>query len=539
MRRRQPLFDRLESRTLFAGNVSAIGGVPLLSSNPGAAVKIYLDFDGEAASTWNTLSVPRTPAYDTDGDPTTFNNAGDSNLHTELENIRRIWSSVAEKFSPFNVDVTTVNPGSFADKQALHVVIGGDGEWVGTYGGWGGASTTGAFYTASSNTIYAFSQDFGGVVKWVADSIAMQCGRAFGLQNQSIWNDQGIKTSQFNSGNSLLAPLMGDPSGSARGNWWYGTSSLSDYDFATSKSTPRMQDDLSILAGSNNGFGFRADDHGNATSAATTLAGSGGTFTGSGVIETVGDSDYFSFTTTGGTVTLTGNVAAYGAMLNLKLSVFNTAGQLVGSADSAALSETLNLNLSAGTYYIAIAGHGWVSAGQGQGSGADIGQYSLEVLAPIDISAAPDNLTATATSRDQITLRWRDNSFDEFGYVIDMATDSGFTQDVKTVVVGPDVIAYSTRYLNDGTTYYFRVCAIGPFGDTEHSHARATTWIPGDVNLDGRITGDDLAAADSSLGTISGATWRMGDMNGDGVVTGDDMVIIDANYSAVIPLSQS
>src|SRR2546427_10732730 len=94
-----PCLESSERRTLFS--VPVMGGVPLLSSDPSATVKVYLDFDGDAATTWNGFSVPATPAYDLDGDPTSFND-------TELSNIRQIWARVAEKFSPFNVDVTTI-----------------------------------------------------------------------------------------------------------------------------------------------------------------------------------------------------------------------------------------------------------------------------------------------------------------------------------------------------------------------------------------------------------------------------------------------
>src|SRR6266576_4494615 len=128
-------FQALESRLLFCGYHDALnhmmgtfpavrttggssptGGthasvvVPTLNSKPGAAATIYLDFDGDAATTWGTYNVTSTPAY-----------GGTASDITE------IWTRVAEKFSIFNVNVTTVNPGTFNDKQGLHVGIGGEG----------------------------------------------------------------------------------------------------------------------------------------------------------------------------------------------------------------------------------------------------------------------------------------------------------------------------------------------------------------------------------------------------------------------------
>lgn len=104
--------------------VPVTGGVPLLSSNPAARAKIYLDFDGDAARAWGSYSVPATPAYDADGNTGSFSDA-------ELGHIHEIWARVAEKYSPFNVDVTTVNPGALTDKLAMKIVIGGNGAWFG------------------------------------------------------------------------------------------------------------------------------------------------------------------------------------------------------------------------------------------------------------------------------------------------------------------------------------------------------------------------------------------------------------------------
>src|SRR6266496_1517381 len=57
------------------GSVAIAGGVPAYSSNPGAAGKLFIDFNGTAAQTGGSCSVPATPAYDQDGDATTFSDA--------------------------------------------------------------------------------------------------------------------------------------------------------------------------------------------------------------------------------------------------------------------------------------------------------------------------------------------------------------------------------------------------------------------------------------------------------------------------------
>jgi hypothetical protein len=54
------------------------------------------------------------------------------------------------------------------------------------------------------------------------------------------------------------------------------------------------QNDMAILAGCVNGFGYRADDHGDTIATASPLAFEGSTFSGSGIIGTNTDSDVWS-----------------------------------------------------------------------------------------------------------------------------------------------------------------------------------------------------------------------------------------------------
>jgi hypothetical protein len=114
-----------------------------------------------------------------------------------------------------------------------------------------------------------------------------------------------------------------------------------------STSSTNMQDDLAVIAGPIGGFGYRADDHGNAIGSADALSLSGTSLSGAGVIETTADADAFSFTTTGGSVSLTAAVGSYvlattgasaGATLDLRLELRDASGNLITSADTAALA---------------------------------------------------------------------------------------------------------------------------------------------------------------------------------------------------------
>ncbi|MBD2041469.1 DUF4347 domain-containing protein [Microcoleus sp. FACHB-672] len=93
------------------GPTVPLASLPLLSSNPGATAKIFLDFDGHTTSgtAWNTNFNGNadiiSPAYSIDSDLNTFST-------TEVANIEEIWKRVAEDYAPFDVDVTTVDLGN-------------------------------------------------------------------------------------------------------------------------------------------------------------------------------------------------------------------------------------------------------------------------------------------------------------------------------------------------------------------------------------------------------------------------------------------
>jgi hypothetical protein len=81
-----------------------------LHSRPGAAKVIYLDFNGHttANTPWNSgvnanVNIV-SPAFDLDGDPTTFSDA-------ERAAIQDVWRRVSEDYAAWDVDVTTADPG--------------------------------------------------------------------------------------------------------------------------------------------------------------------------------------------------------------------------------------------------------------------------------------------------------------------------------------------------------------------------------------------------------------------------------------------
>jgi len=437
--------ERLEPRTLLSGVV------PALSSDPGAFAKLYLDFNGAPSQQWGGYSVPGTPAYDIDGDPSTFNGQ-------ELSNINEIWQRVAEKFSPFNLDVTTVDSGNLNHRQTLQAVIGGSGSWVG--GAEGGISYVGSFAGSSPNIVWIFPQQLNnGDPRIVSETTAHEAGHAFGLVHQSLFDANGNLVNQYNPGNNEEAPIMGISYSAQRGVWWKG---------ADERGPSDIQNDAAIIAGAANGFGLRNDGHSHSLSNPDPLNLSGNSISAYGVINTINDQDVFSFTTTNGNVTINANPAPVGPMLDLKLSLYNSAGTLLSTADTVNLGESISMNLTAGAYEVVVASHG---------NFGDLGQYNISgTINPYFPPSAPPNLNASAVSPSQINLFWSDNSSNETGFEIDRSPDNSSWSQLTSV--GANTTFFADTSVAPGTTYFYRVRAFDDLSVSAFtSSAQATTGI--------------------------------------------------------------
>jgi hypothetical protein len=429
----------------------SLSSLPRLNSNPAAAAQIFLDFDGDPAARWGAYQVTATPAYDRDGDATTFSDA-------ELTSLRNIWSRVAEKYSPFKINVTTVDPGTYLDNTALRVVIGGEGLWSG--GMYGGLAYVGSFFNFSPNTVYVFPENLGyGAPKYVAEAAAHEAGHGFGLEHQSSYDANGRLIDEYSEGNGQIAPIMGN-SYYARGLWSNGAT--------TSPTT--FQNDLALLASADNGFGYRTDDHGNTPAAASSLRLDGITATSAGIIGKATDADYFKFTTGAGTISFNVKVAQYGPMLDLKLVLKNAAGATIASADTASLGETLTFAVDAGAYTLGVLS---------EGNYGDIGQYTITgTLAALDASlAGPSGLTATVDSGPQAVLNWTDNATGEDGFKIQRSLNGGLTwEDLGTT--DANITTCTDTDLTPGTTAMYRVYAFNATGESDFTATAAAVIAP-------------------------------------------------------------
>lgn len=99
------------------------------------------------------------------------------------------------------------------------------------------------------------------------------------------------------------------------------------------------------------------------------------------------------------------------------------------------------------------------------------------LVPPVNSSqlAAPGSFTATQAGSTQINLSWAAVT-NATGYVVDRATNSGFTTGVTLGIYTGSGTSYNNTGLTASTTYYYRIraTAVG-YSDSTYSTANATT----------------------------------------------------------------
>ena len=102
-------------------------------------------------------------------------------------------------------------------------------------------------------------------------------------------------------------------------------------------------------------------------------------------------------------------------------------------------------------------------------------QASATTLAAPTLPATPSNLTATAVSRSQINVAWKDNADNETGFRIERCRGSSCTNFAAIATVGQNATSYQNRGLSRATTYRYRVRAYNAAGNSAYSNIVSAT----------------------------------------------------------------
>lgn len=434
-----------------------------LHSNTGADHTIYLDFDGHTTSNtiWNSNFNNNNPivsgAYDFDGDALSFSTA-------ELERIQYIWQRVSEDFIPFDVNVTTEDPGTAAliksgggDSQwGVRVVISGSSyDWYGA--GAGGVAYPGSFNWNSDTPTFVFPDQLGnGHEKYTAEAVTHEAGHTVGLYHDGRTVPKEGYYQGHGSGDTGWAPIMGVGYYQNLTQW-----SKGEYDNADN-----TEDDLAIIT-SQNGFGYRTDDHGDSNGSASSLSMNGTSVSGDGIIETNTDYDVFSFTSGSGSISLNIDPFDRGPNLDILAELYDSSNNLIASSNPLSLlNADINTSVAGGTYYLHVSGTGkgdplvdgysdYGSLGQYTISGTVVDNGGQPSVSINDASASEDgslvftvSLSEPATEDVVITYATQDGTAQGSTAGTDYWTTSG----TLTIFEG-QTFKYVTITLQDDTEF--------------------------------------------------------------------------------------
>ena len=359
----------------------------LLHSRPGAPRVIVLDFDGLVLdrTLWNSqFSLANgtvVGGYDTDGDPLTF--SSDERLA-----VQEVWERVSEDYAPFDVDVTTQDPGEEAIRRSsetdtsfgTRVAITSDPDVECTCGG---LASMGAFDTFSSvnprahdrtQPVWVFPVNLS-TAKDMAEVASHEVGHTLGLSHDGTTD--AVANAEYYRGQGPWAPLMGV-------GYYRPLTQWSDGDYADSTNT---EDDIAVMLSS--GLSLIPDDHADGPVGATVLAG-GVEQSGAGLITTRADVDWFEFRVGSAGARVQVDPAEVGANLDVRLRIARRDGAvlrtitpmstMLGEGTMSGLGAAVDLELPSGSYALGVDGVGQGDlAGDGYSDYGSLGRYSVTV----------------------------------------------------------------------------------------------------------------------------------------------------------------
>jgi hypothetical protein len=438
-----------------------------LHSNPASSTTIFLDFDGGTASgtSWHT-SYPATPttqpAWDTGGNAAVFDDA-------ERTAIQTIWQSVAEDYAPFDVDVTTADPGpakinrsSLADTAyGSHVLITPSvGAHDAICGGCGGVAYIDVFDAVSSGggdgygsyqPAWVFPQKLGNSPKNIAEAASHEVGHNFGLRHD------GNAAQGYDTGHGAWAPIMGVGYDRAISQW-----SRGDYATATNQ-----EDDVAIIRSVT---GSRPDE------APSIVLDAPAPPAGTAYVGSRTDVDTYLLGTCSGTVSVVADPLASWADLDLQLTILDDLGHVVATHDPASVQTTtstasgmgasLTRTLTSGTYYASVDGVGNGAWSTGYDDYGSLGSYTLAATgcdgtggpAPTTTSllatASGRTVTLTATPASDWGVLTGDVVFREGATVVGTMPLGTGSAVVVLASVAPGVHTYNATFVPSDTAAY-------------------------------------------------------------------------------------
>ncbi|KAG1650166.1 Thrombospondin-3b [Nymphon striatum] len=322
-------FDKVDdansSKKNASNNTHSSKFPPLtLQSRPSATAVLYLDFDGEIVTGTNWKN----------GDTIDAQAAGLSD-----QEIIDTWEVMSEDFSPFDINVVTdrsVFEATPKNRRMMVIFTPTDDAEPGS----GGVAYLNSFSWNTDDPCWVYNISNG---KHAGDTGSHEVGHTMGL------NHDGQGATEYYSGHGDWAPIM--------------------------------ENDVQIIANSQNDFGFAPDDHGSDANTATALtADAGGSVSSSenfGIIRERNDIDMFSFLAQAGSANFTFSPHDVHPNLDIQVRLLDVNNMEVASSNPTGFGASISATLAEGLYFLEIQGTGEGTVDTGYSDYASLGQYTI------------------------------------------------------------------------------------------------------------------------------------------------------------------
>lgn len=569
-----------------------------LESKPDAPKTIWLVFDGGTVtdSPWNAQRV--NPARN--GTPITFTPVpGDSK---QLR--REVFQRLSEYFSPFDVNITTQRPSrdalardSQSDTQYGGIAIF-SAESLGEDGGNGLSLVENALGVAHFSSFGDLTDEYAWTTavgqeprnpKQLAATAAHEIGHLLGL-NHHGWTDgtEENRDEYYTPQTGLWAPIMGNGDDVGGDRWSDGQypgatnpgqddlavmtdsgyyadrmamflhSTHAPYDGAYCGSEEQLlagqayvavddacpdtgREYLDVIVYASGRIDFRADDNAGTRDAAATALPLGAKTPG--VIERNGDVDAFRVTSPGsGLLDVSAVVPQYAPMLDVKLTVSDDAGTVLGTFDPALGTGDLGgrrayltgesasgrVRVTAGTYYVTVEGVGFGDLSQVTRTNTSMAAAAYGSIGEYTVSASlvTPVLTGKVDGR-QVTLA---GTLDGAPAALEYSLDGGAAwQDYSAPFTVPGT---------GGQTVVYRAKAGGDSASVAVTSTAASTAVAplgteATVVVGDTVFGNGARVTDAQGAPVAGVTVTFA-VNGNGPAS-NLTAITNADGIAVVP----
>jgi len=388
--------------TAALDNTVPLDSAFMLHSKAGAPLVVYLDFNGETVqnTAWNTAQFgPCLAGSPIVGAP--FSTDADLAFSdTEKAAIIEMWKRVAEDYAPFEVDVTTEDPGvdsllktgSKDMNYGVRVLVAGN-ICGGSYdAGVGGITYLGSFDVRPTRTApagyyqpsWVFANAFSFDTHFIAEAISHEAGHSLSLHHDGLLGATEYFVG-FGSGLTGWAPIMGLGYYQPLSQW-----SRGEY-----RSASNIEDDTGIIASH---VPLSVDMQGGDVYTASILPiqtdpldVQRAVFLQDSIIETMSDRDVFAVWAGTGVVnvdlsTLLINSTFPGTNLDAAIRVLDATGAVVATANlPGAQGESLSFvsDTDGKFYFVEINGVSYLSPlTEGYSEYGSLGQYRIGISFP-------------------------------------------------------------------------------------------------------------------------------------------------------------